>query len=132
MVCAESIIPQEGFLLLPMQFADILILSFSVIVLVYFLYDRSKYSNRDVYFEKLERLEELKKTILAIQKENEETEEIIKSITAGTVYDNEMIDKFASYSDNQGKLKDLKTEQRKIEWYLRYAGRYINSFGEWP
>jgi hypothetical protein len=125
----ESIIPQEGFLLLQMNFVDILIFTLSVIVLVYFIFHRVKYSNREVYFKKLEKLDEIKKAVAVIEKENEETEKIIKSINADTVYGNKMTDKLINYRDNEDKLEDLKIKQRKIELYLRYASKYINSFG---
>jgi hypothetical protein len=112
-----------------MKLIDILIFLLSVAGLVYFMFERIKYSNRERYYEKSERLKELERIIAVIENENGETEEIIKSINADTVYDDEMTDRLINYRDNEGYLKDLKKEQREIELYLRIARKSFDSLG---
>jgi len=112
-----------------MKLIDILILSLSAIGLVYFGIERIKYSNKYIYQKKLERLNELRKTIAAIESDNAETDKIIESINEDTYYDDELTDKLINYRDNEEKLKYLKDEQRKTERYLKIAGKYINNSG---
>jgi hypothetical protein len=67
----------------------------------------------------------LERIAAIIETENEETEEIINSINADTVYDAGMTDKLIKYRDNEEILRYLKDKQRKIELYLRKARRYF-------
>jgi uncharacterized membrane protein YvbJ len=110
-----------------MKLIDILIFSLSAIGLVYFMFDRIKYSNRNAFHDKSERLEEINKIIANIERDKKEIEEIIKSTNADTVYNNEITDKLINYRDNEDYLKELKEEQRKIELYLRHACKYISA-----
>jgi len=102
-----------------MKTIDIIIFSLCVIGLIYFFFDRLKYSNISVYRKKLERLNEIRKIIASIENDNDETEEIIKSINIDTVHDDETINKFINYRDNDTKLSVLKDEQREIELYIK-------------
>jgi len=108
-----------------MNFIDLLILFLSIAGLVYFFIDRVRYSNRNVYCKKLERLNEIRKTIIFIETENAGTDEIIKSMNADTVCDDETADKLIKYRDNIEKLEYLKDEQNKIERYIKRAHTYL-------
>ncbi|MDR2941737.1 MAG: hypothetical protein LBV17_04000 [Treponema sp.] len=119
-----------------MKLIDTLIFSLCAIGLVYFIFDRIKYSNIEIYRDKLEKLNELRRTIAAIESDNKHVEKIIKSMNADTfyddeLYDDELTDKLINYRDNEVKLENLKKEQRKIELYVRRAGKYINNRHHW-
>ena len=103
---------------------DIIILSCCIIGLVYFAIDRFKYRDINVYHEKLERLNELRKLITAIENENVETENIIKSINLDNDFNDELTDKLIKNRDNEYKLSSLKDEQRKIELYIKNFRMY--------
>jgi len=111
-----------------MKLIDIIILSLCVIGLIYFFFDRLKYSNVNAYREKQERLFDISKKIAAIENDNAETEELIKSINADTVYDDEMFEKLINYRDNEDRLVELKNEQRKIELYIKNARSYFKNY----
>jgi len=110
-----------------MNFIDILILFLSIAGLVYFAFDRVRYSNKNVYCKKLERLNEIRKTIIFIETENAGTDEIIKSMNADMVCDDETADKLIKYRDNEEKLEYLKDEKNKIERYIKHARSYIKN-----
>jgi len=112
-----------------MKLIDILILSLSVIGLVYFAVYRIKYSNIDAYNKKLERLQEIRKTIAVIENDKAEQDKIIKSLDVYNIYSDEIFWKLFEYRDNEERLKELKNEQRKIEIYLRTADKYIGKSG---
>ncbi|GBU28266.1 hypothetical protein R84B8_01824 [Treponema sp. R8-4-B8] len=111
-----------------MKLIDIIIISLCVIGLIYFAFDRLKYSNLKAFHKKLERLNELKKTIAAVENDNKKTEDFIKSINADTVYDDETLERLINYRDNEEKLDDLKNEQRKIELYIKNARSYFKNY----
>ena len=115
-----------------MKLIDIIIFSLCVIGLIYFFFDRLKYSNINVYRKKLKRLIELRKIIASIENDNNETEEIIKSINIDTVHDDETINKFINYRDNDNKLSVLKDEQKKIELYIKNFRIYNKNIGIRP
>jgi len=103
---------------------DIIILSCCVIGLVYFAIDRFKYRDINVYHEKLERLNELRKLITAIEIEDKETEKMIWAIDLDAYLENELTDRLINYRDNDNKLSVLKDEQRKIELYIKNFRMY--------
>jgi len=108
-----------------MELIDVIIFSSCVIGLIYFAFDRLKYSNKKTYHEKNDRLNQLRKTIAAIENDNRETEELIKLINHDTVYDDEFTDKLIKYGENEYKLNDLKNEKKTIEKYIKNAGKYF-------
>jgi len=101
-----------------MKLIDIIILSLCVIGLIYFAFDRFKYSNKKVFSENIRRLNYLRKIIADIENDNSETEKIIKSINADTIFDDELTDKLIKYRDDEDKLNILKTEMKQIEKYI--------------
>jgi len=102
-----------------MKLIDVIILSLCLIGLIYFAFDRFKYSSKKIYRENIRRLDYLRKIIAAIENDNIETEKIIKSINVDTVYDDETINKFINYRNNEDELNILKTELKQIEKYIK-------------
>ena len=109
-----------------MTFIDILILIVCIAGLVYFAFDRLKYSNKDVYSQKLEKLNKLKSLIHKIETDNEETESLIQSTKTDFDFNNIITDKLIEYRDNAEKLELYKNEYKETEAYLRKARSYIN------
>ena len=114
-----------------MHFLDILILLLSFCGLIYFIFDRIKYSNFNVYRQKSERLSELNKIINFIENNDSEITEQIKVHNFDMPLNNNLIDQLIKHRDDEDKLKHLKTEREKIEIYLRIASKYIHSYGEY-
>jgi len=107
-----------------MKLIDIIIFSLCVIGLVYFIFDRRKYTNLSAYYEKHERLFEIIKEITALENDNKEFNELIKITNLDTDVDDEFADKLICYRNNEDKLKFLKNEQIKIEYYIKNARMY--------
>jgi len=111
-----------------MKLIDIILLSLCGIGLIYFYFDRRKYTSISAYHEKLERLNKLKLLIITIENNKKETDELIKSINADTHYDEELIDKLIKYRNNEEKLNVLEKELIETEKYIRTANMYKNAF----
>ena len=109
-----------------MKIIDIIILSLCVIGLVYFFFDRLKYRDINMYYKKLERLNELRKKIAAVENDNLKTEGLFASNNLNVVYDNEDVDNFVIY---KGSLSSLKKEQKEIELYIRNFRMYNKKSG---
>ena len=109
-----------------MKIIDYIILSLCAVGLVYFFFDRLKYRNINVYYEKLERLNELRKKITAIENDNMKNENLIISNNFGVVYDDEDKDNFVIYKDT---LTNLKKEKREIELYIKNFRMYNKNLG---
>jgi len=109
-----------------MKLIDIIIFSISVVGLIYFFIDRRKYTSISTYHDKLERLNELRKTIAAIEHDINETKESIKpgSIDTNIIYDDELTKKLVKQNDNEEQLKLLKTELKEVEKYIQNARMY--------
>jgi hypothetical protein len=110
-----------------MDFIDTLIIVSCVAGLIYFAFDRIKYSNITVFYKKQERLFELNKIITVIKIDIKETDEIIKTVNIDTLYDDIFTDKLIAYRDNMDKLILLKKEQKEIEIYLKNFRMYKHS-----
>jgi len=110
-----------------MGFIDIFILIICIAGLLYFVYERLKYSNRDVYIRKLERLNKLKALISKIKSDNEEMESIILSTNTDFDFNKALTDKLIEYRDNEEKLESYKAEYKEIELYLRKSRSYIKN-----
>jgi len=110
-----------------MNVIDILIFIVCTGGLFYFAFKRIKYSNRNVYRQKYERLNILNELISAAETEKEEAENLISSVNFDDEFKDGIVNKFIKYGDNMEKLRELKKEQTEIERYLRNAGRYINN-----
>jgi len=104
-----------------MKLIDFIIFFICVIGLIYFAFDRFKYSSKKIYHKNIKRLNHLRKIIASIENDNIETEEIIKSINFDTVFNDDLTDKLIKYRDDEDKLNILKTELKQIE-------KYINNF----
>jgi hypothetical protein len=111
-----------------MKLIDILIFSLSAAGLVYFMFDRLKYSNRNVYTRKLERLYELEIEIRNIKSVNNETEKLINNMNPDMDFDDSFTDKLIKYRDDADKLEALRNEHREIDLYLRKTRSYIKEF----
>ena len=107
-----------------MNFIDILFLAICLGGLLYFITDRFRYSNKNVYKQKLEKYYQLQKLINNIKLENEETEYLIQLLNLDDFNDT-ITDKLIKYRDNEGKLEIYKAEYKKIESYLNKARSYI-------
>jgi hypothetical protein len=101
----------------------------SLLTLIYFAYDRIKYSNREIYHNKRERLNEINQLINAIQIENKEAMKLIETISFDTDLDDSLIDSLIKYNDNDDTLITLKKEQREIQKYFKKAHSYIKDKG---
>lgn len=112
-----------------MKIIDIIILSLCFFGLVYFFIDRLKYRNINVYREKLKRLNELRKIITAVENEEKETEEIIKSINLDDDFDDELTDRLINSKHNDLRLSYLKAEQKEIELYIKNFRMYNKNLG---
>jgi len=98
-----------------MKIIDIIIFFLCAVGLVYFVIDRFKYRDINVYHDKLERLNELRKLITAIEIENGKHENIFKPVGANNIFDDEQTEKYFIYEE---KLSNLKNEKKKIERYI--------------
>lgn len=107
-----------------MNFLDILILLICLGGLIFFFFDRIKFSNKTVYQQKKERFFQLQKLINNIKSENEEAEILIQSLDFDDFTDS-ITDKLIKYRDNEDKLEICKAEYKKIESYLKNARPYI-------
>jgi len=107
-----------------MKIIDIIIFSLCAAGLVYFIIDRFKYRDINVYHDKLERLNELRKLITSVEKENKETENMIHSMNIDSIYENEFTDRVINYRDNEYKLINLKKEKKEIERYIKNFRMY--------
>jgi len=106
-----------------LSFLDITIFILCLGGLIYFIFNRIKYTNIDVFHEKCDRLSELNNIISRIENKNKERLELIKTIKFETIYD-VFPESLIEYRDDEDKLKELKKEQRDIEIYLRIAMKY--------
>jgi len=79
-----------------------------------------------MYYKKLERLNELRKKIAAVENDNLKTEGLFASNNLNVVYDNEDVDNFVIY---KGSLSSLKKEQKEIELYIRNFRMYNKKSG---
>jgi hypothetical protein len=111
-----------------MSLIDILIFVISIAGLIYFFLDRIKYSNKNTYYKKLERLYELEKEIHRIELHNSETEVLINNMNIYMDFDDGIADKLIKYRDDSGKLETLKNERIKISSYLLKSRLYIKEF----
>ena len=109
-----------------MKIIDYIILSLCLIGLVYFFFDRLKYRDINVYYKKLERLNELRKKITAIENDNMKNENLIISNNFGVVYDDEDKDNFVIYKDT---LANLKKEKRELELFIKNFRMYNKKLG---
>jgi hypothetical protein len=112
-----------------MKLIDIIIFSLCVIGLIYFFFDRLKYRNISVYHKKLERLNELKKIITAIESEDKDTENIIRSTNFDAFFEEKFTDRLINYRDNDLKLSYLKNELKEIELYIKNFRMYNKKIG---
>ena len=107
-----------------MKIIDILILILSIAGLFYFyIFDRRKYKNRDVFHQKLARLDELDNIIFAIETKNKKRDGIF-NVSPNMDTDNSFADersKFMSYDKN---FELLKKERKKILSYIKNARMY--------
>jgi hypothetical protein len=108
-----------------MNFIDVLILFVSTAGLVFFFLDRIRYSNRNVYYKKLERLRELEEEIRGIISANDETENLIINMDFDTGFDGSVTDRLVKYRDDYDRLEALRNEHRETGLYLRNARPYI-------
>jgi hypothetical protein len=104
-----------------MKIIDIIILSLCVAGLVFFFFDRLKYRNINAYYDKLERLNELRKKIAAVENDKLNTEKYFNSNDLGVVYDDEDTDNFVICKD---KLSSLKKEKTEIERFIKNFRMY--------
>jgi len=91
-----------------MKLIDIIIFSLCVIGMIYFFFDRRKYTSISAYHEKLERLNELRKRITMIENKDEDEN------NTSVIYNNE----------SSEQLKLLKTELKEVEKYIQNARMY--------
>jgi len=115
-----------------MKIIDIIIFTLCATGLIYFMFDRLKYTNMNVYREKLKRLNELRKLIALIENEDRETEKLIWSVNLDADLEKELADRLIGYRDNDDKLSVLKDEQRKIEKYIKNFRIYNKHIGMIP
>jgi len=113
-----------------MNFIDILILIISVGGLFYFFIDHIKHSNKNIYYQKINRLHKLYDEIYNIESDNKKTEQLINNIDFNNELDNSVIDILINYRDNVDKLKYLYIEHNKIDSYLKFARQHINIYGD--
>jgi len=109
-----------------MNIIDIIISLLCVSGLVYFFFDRLKYRDINVYYDKLERLNELRKKITAIENDNLNTEKYFNSNNTNVVYDDENTDNFIICKD---KLSCLIKEKRDIELFIKNFRMYNKKLG---
>jgi len=112
-----------------MKLIDIFIFLLCVVGLVYFFFDRLKYSNINTYHEKLERLSDIRKKIATIEADNKKFNELIKTTNLDTDFDENFSNKLIDYRNNEEKLNVLKREQREIEKYIKNARMYNKNIG---
>jgi len=110
-----------------MNFIDILILIICISGIIYFIFDHFKYSNRIVYYEKLERFRILETLIRKIKSDNEEMESLILSANTDFDFNEAITDKLIEYRDNEEKLELYKHEYKKLELYLSKAKPYFRN-----
>jgi hypothetical protein len=113
-----------------MNFIDIFIFIFCIAGLVYFAFNRIKYSNikysnKNVYFQKLEKLDKLQTLINKIKSDNDEMELLISLSNKDFDINDIHTDKLIKYRDNKEKLKNYNDEYKKIESYLNKARSFI-------
>jgi len=96
-----------------MKTIDIILFALCVLGLIYFFFDRRKYSSISVYHEKLEKLNELRRKITALEEKNK----IANENTAYVIYD-----------ETPEQLKILKTELKETEKYIKNYNMYKKSF----
>jgi hypothetical protein len=108
-----------------MNFIDIIILIICIAGLGCFAFERIKYSNKNVYFQKLEKLNKLRTLIIKIKSDNEEMELLISLSNKDFDFNDILTDKLIEYRDNEEKLKLYNDEYKKIESYLNKALSYI-------
>jgi len=95
-----------------MKLIDIILLSLCVLGLIYFYFDRRKYTSISTYHKKLERLNELRKRITMIENKNKDEDE--DENNTSVIYNNE----------SSEQLKLLKTELKEVEKYIQNARMY--------
>ena len=87
---------------------------------------RAKYFNTDIANKKCERLKELMEIIHNIKTDNYEVEQLIQTIYADTVFDDDFIERFIAYRDNEDNLRQAENEQKEIKKNFRIA-RFFDS-----
>jgi len=107
-----------------MNIIDIIIIFLCVVGLIYFFFDRLKYRDINVYYDKLERLNDLRKLITAIENEKIKTDNLSSPNNIGVFYDEE---------DNsiicKDKLSYLKKEKKEIERFIKNFRMYNKNLG---
>jgi len=108
-----------------MSFIDITICILCIGGLVYFFFERIKYSDIDIYCAKLKMSSDLEKSIKTIEACNKDTLEQIKNADLTEPLDPVFVDRLVSYRDYEEELKILKNTKRKTDKWLKNARSYL-------
>jgi len=96
--------------------------------LIYFVFHRFKYSNKNKYIQNLEKKYALQEEILIIEHHKYYMEKIISDMDADMYFDEKLTDELINYKNNIDKLKILKFEYRKINLFLKNSRFYFKDF----